>query len=207
MGGIYWLLLLLDLVGSAALFSVSYLSLRALRSGLRVFSLFFLGFAALAAGRLCHGLVLVALALTRPPGILVAIASTTAGLVVLGSQLVAYALIAVGYSRQARGGGAIGVSAYASYIARRVSLQVIGQVLCMALLLYVVLQALAVYLEERKRICLLPLLGFSALLASHAVELLALLEVSEGLYVISGIAYFGGLVPFLILALEVAQTT
>lgn len=96
-GRIYWLLLLLDLAGSTALFSVSYLSLRALRSGLRVFSLL-LGFSALAAGRLCHGLVLVALALARLLGILVVVASTTAGLVVLGSQLVAYALITMGYS-------------------------------------------------------------------------------------------------------------
>lgn len=75
------------------------------------------------------------------------------------------------------------------------------------MLLYVVLQALAVYLERRGKLCLLPLLGFSALLVSHVIELLALLELSESLYVASEIAYFGGLVSFLILALEVARAS
>lgn len=203
---IFELIVASDIVGSVVLLSISFFSLKAMRgTGVNMFLFFFLGFALLAAGRLSHSLVFITLALTRPAKIIVAATSLTASFVALISEVLAYLLIAIGYSRHARHDiGELGTSSIAVVAGRQIFIQAVGEVLNFFLLIYIVFQALAVYLSGKKRGSLMILLGFTLFLASHLTRFISLLELSERLFIASKFVYFAGMVFFLAMVVEVA---
>jgi len=190
--------LALDYTGALILLPLTYYSYRAYRvSGLGIFFNLFLGFALLSSGTFCHGLSLTLAALGPRHALARLVAASS--LASLAAETAAYLLIALGYTRASRA-AAPALLLLANWPS---PLGTLFGVADLILLAYIVLNALAVYSATRDRSTLLPLLGFSTLLASQCLRLAAL--AAPRLALASRLLYFLGLLSLLYLAVEVSR--
>ncbi|RLF07205.1 MAG: hypothetical protein DRJ64_03470 [Thermoprotei archaeon] len=206
---IFHIIVVSDLIGSVILFLISYFSLKALRrTSIKIFLFFSLGFALLAAGRLSHSLVFTTLAVTRPAKILITATSFIASFITLFSEVIAYALIAIGYSRNIKSNtSTLRISSISTIILlKQILIQVIGELINIFLLIYIVFRAGTIYLTSKKRLSFITFLGFVLLLVSHLLKFISLLELSESLFILSKFVYFAGLLFFLTMVIKVAIT-
>ena len=189
-----------DLIGAAILFIISYYSLKAYKkTSIRVFLFLSLGFLLLAAGRISHSIVFMTLSYTRPVKFLARALSLTSSLVTLTSEILAYSLIAIGYSRNS-----IKILAvHPAIFMRQIFTQAVGEIMNIFLLLFIVFRSATIYLTNKKRLTLTTLLAFIFLLVSHTLKFISLFGMVDPLFLFSKFVYFIGLLFFLAMLLEV----
>jgi len=211
--GVALLMAFLDGVGTLALLMVCYFLYRAYRlSGARLLLFFLLGFTALAASEVARTLMLLAAFAARRP-LLAFFLAHAAGPVPIVGQSVAFLLVAVGYAAEAAGARASARPAAALVpLALALALQRLWRELYLvlaavnaALLTFILLNAIVVYLSSRSRDTLLPVVAFSLFLASNLLLAAAVTAWSEEAFVLHKLLYIGGLLALLALALRVAR--
>ena len=207
------LLAALDVVGVAALLLLCYFLYRAYRvSSNRLFAFFFLGFAVLAAGEVARTFLLLLAFASRAPRLLLFFLGHSIGLLPQLCQSLALLLIALGYALEAvrgrAGGGALALPLpLALLLAQRLwgGLYALLGFVNVALLVFILLNAVAVHLLSRSRRTILPVVAFALFLASNLLLLPAVFTGSEELFIASKAAYLAGLLALLALAVEVAR--
>jgi len=206
------LLAFLDAMGAIALLLLCYFLYKAYRvSSNRLFAFFFLGFAILAAGEVARTfLLLLALAL-RAPRLLLFFLTHGIGPLPQLCQALALLLIALGYALETvhsrAEGGVLALSLpLALLLAQRLWgwLYTLLGFVNVALLVFILLNAVGVHLASRSRRTVLPVAAFALFLLSNLLLLPALFLSSEELFIASKVVYLAGLLAFLALAVEVA---
>lgn len=209
-------LLLIDGVAALALFLLCYFLYRAYRlTRSSLFLFFLLGFGVLAAGEGARMLMLAAAFLAKEP-LLAFFLAHRAGPAPLLLQTVALTLIASGYALEiaqlrSRGEQPEAVVALLPMLPFLVLQRVWGGLFLMlafvniALSLFILLNAIGVHLSTRSISSLLPVVAFTLLLLSNMLLPVAVISVSEELFVASKVLYLLGLLAFLVLAIRVAR--
>ncbi len=200
---VFHIIVATDLIGAAILFITSYYSLKAYKkTSINVFLFLSLGFLLLAAGRISHSIVFMTISYTRPLRLLARAISLTSSLVTLISEVLAYSLIAIGYSRN----NIKILAIHPIFLVRQIFVQTIGEILNIFLLLFIVFRSATIYLTNKKRLTLTTLLAFISLLISHILKFISLFGMIESLFLLSKFVYFIGLLFFLAMLLEVEAT-
>ena len=206
------LILSYDLIGSLIIFIISYFSFKALRiTRLKIFFYMFLGFSLMATGLMIHGIGLLILLLSRPIMPLIAFLYPLLNRISIVSEIVAYLLIAVGYSLQVRHKEVMTFLAFLypprprRLLPYLVTEQILGDIISMFLLLYIVFHALIIYRINKRRDSFLIFTGFLLILLSHLISATTVLARLELGLVISKTTYFAALISFLAMIVEVIR--
>ena len=196
----------MDLLGSLVAFAISLLAYKALKvTGYKIFLYLFLGFSLLGIGSMGRGMITLALLLLpphgRPPVLLISWVNLMVGLL----RLLAYLSIALGYTLQAKGAYAPPVEGLALLIPLYLSHPLL-EAANSFITLYLVFQALVVYLENRLHSSLGIFLGFALLWASHFTALLVMLRALPLHYLpLANLIYWASFAPFLSVLLTVVR--
>jgi len=197
---VFQMIVITDIIGAIILFITSYYSLKAYKkTTLKVFLFLSLGFILLAAGRISHSIIFMTISYTKPVRLLIRATSVTASFITLFSEVLAYSLIAIGYSRNNTKILAVHPIIYI----RQIFVQTIGEIINIFLLLFIVFRSATIYLTNKKRLTLTTLLAFISLLVSHTLKFISLFGMMEPLFLLSKFIYFIGLLFFLVMLLEV----
>jgi len=207
------LLVALDVVGVAALLLLCFFLFRAYKvSSSRLFAFFFLGFAVLTAGEVSRTLLLLLALTSRAPRLLFFFLAHSFGPLPQLCQALALPLIAVGYAletvRSRAGEEVLALPLpLALLLAQRLWgwLYTLLSFVNVALLVFILLNAVSVHLASRSRRTILPVAAFALLLFSNLLLLPAISLGSEELFITSKATYLAGLLVFLALAVEVAR--
>lgn len=206
------LLAILDVMSVAALLLLCYFLYRAYRaSSIKLFAFFFLGFATLAAGEVARTILLLLALASRAPRLLLFFLAHSLGPVPQFCQMLALLLIASGYALEtvrsrAKGEVLALPLPLALLLAQRLwgGLYMLLSFVNVALLAFILLNAVSVSLLSRSRRTIIPVIAFALLLVSNLLLLLALFAGSDEIFIASKVAYLAGLLAFLALAVEVA---
>jgi len=207
------LLTFLDVMGVAALLLLCYFLYKAYRvSSNRLFAFFFLGFAVLAAGEVARTFLLLFALASRASRLLLFFLAHSIGPLPQLCQALALLLIASGYAletvRSRAGEEVLALPLpLALLLAQRLwgGLYMLLSFVNVALLVFILLNAVSVHLLSRSRRTILPVAAFALLLLSNLLLLPAVSIGSEELFIASKVVYLAGLLAFLALAVEVAR--
>lgn len=209
-------LTLIDGAAALALLLLCFFLYRAYRlTRSQLFLFFFFGFAVLAAGEVARTLMLAAAFLARAP-LLAFFLAHSMGPAPLFLQTVALLLIAAGYAMELAQLRHLGereestvslIPLLPLFAWQRVwgGLFLTLAFVNIALSLFILLNAVSVYILRKSLDSILPVLAFSMLLLSNMLLPLSVIRISEELFILSKSLYLIGLLAFLALAVRVAR--
>lgn len=191
-------------IGALILFSISYLSFKALKmTKVRFFLFLFLGFSILGVDSFLKAVIFSILLATPAPRIVMYVSTLTLSILSTLAEVFAYILIALGYTDYFRSYGKLFLAAP---IVPVLAVHLSGLIIAIFLLLYIVFQAFTAYVHSRKRNQLSVMVGFSTILLSRILRLIAITAFSDSLFIASNLVYFAGLLCFLIVVLMVTRS-
>jgi len=178
------LLLALDIISAAVAFPISYFSFKFNRLvGSPALKAISIGFALLGTGLLVEGLTTFITDATVVNGLLAKSLVADAGLLFLALQLLAYFIFAWGYAIEIFGsskapfdkltepGTLLPVGILASTFGAYYDITLLAYLLMVALLAFIVFEAVLVFSRSRRKSALLVLLGFGVIFGSHVLML------------------------------------
>lgn len=198
---------ILDFVGILSLAALSVLLYRAYRiSGNSLFLYFFTGFTILGLGEFGRFFLFLRIIFTPKPSFFFFFLNHSIALLSQVLEILGFLVIALGYTMELFGKD----KALASIIVfqeRRLPLTFpLVNIFSASILVYISLNAFAIYTKNKQSLTLAPLLAFILFLLSNILSILAFLLRDELIVLFSRLVYIAGLYVFLWLALKVGKT-
>jgi len=205
-----FLLLSLDIISSIVAYPISYYSFKFNKLvGSPALKAISVGFALLGTGLLVEGLTTFIADATVVNGLLAKSLVADAGLLFLTLQLVAYFTFAWGYAIEVFGssretidslkqtGTLLPVAILTSTFGAYYDLALLAYLLMVALLAFIVFEAVLVYGRSRRKSALLVLLGFGVLFGSHVLMLASVAALTQITFYEGTLAQFIGFIILL----------
>lgn len=207
------IILVYDLIGSLVVFTISYLSLKALKiTQIKIFLFIFFGFSLMGTGLITHAIGSLTILISYPSRLIMDILYPWLNRVSLISEIASYLLIAIGYSLQFKGRILLISLIFPplrrvkkAILPQFITEQLIGSLINAFLLIYITFHSFMVYKINRKKTSLFIFMGFLMILISQILAIFSLtIRFSSGI-LLSRSIYFLALISFLAMTAEVTR--